>query len=89
MNLNERETFFTDNPTDIHTDNVNHPSHYKAYSLENLETIKGSMSSQEYFGFLKGNTLKYLYRYQLKNKAVEDLEKAEFYLKRINKVEII
>lgn len=83
MNLNERETFFTDNPTE--PDNVNHPSHYKAYSLENLETIKGSMSSQEYFGFLKGNTLKYLYRYQLKGKAVEDLEKAEFYLKELIK----
>lgn len=61
-------------------DNVNHPDHYREYGLESLEAIKGSMSHLEYMGFLKGNSLKYLYRYRLKGRAKEDLEKARFYL---------
>lgn len=61
-------------------DMVNHPDHYTAYDLENLVAIRGSMSRLEYMGFLKGSSLKYLYRYRLKGRAKEDLEKAKFYL---------
>jgi len=61
-------------------DMVNHPSHYNAYPMENLETIMGSMSEIEYRGFLKGTIEKYLYRYDLKGKPAEDLKKARFYL---------
>ena len=64
-------------------DMVNHPKHYKAYPLENLEVIKGSMNFDEYAGFLKGNALKYLYRYRTKGKPVEDLEKAIFYINEL------
>ena len=64
-------------------DMVNHPPHYKAYPLENLEVIKGSMNFDEYAGFLKGNALKYLYRYRTKGKPVQDLEKAIFYINEL------
>jgi len=64
-------------------DMVNHPSHYTEYPLENLETIRGSMSLIEYQGFLKGTALKYLYRYKLKLNPVEDLKKARFYQDRL------
>ena len=67
------------------SDMVNHPSHYNAYPMENLETIKGSMSEIEYRGFLKGTIEKYLYRYDLKGKPAEDLKKARFYLDELIK----
>jgi hypothetical protein len=37
------------------------------------------MHPQEYKGYLKGNCLKYLWRYEYKN-GVEDLKKAQVYL---------
>lgn len=40
------------------------------------------MSRDEFLGFLKGNALKYLWRYRHKGGS-QDLEKADFYLKRL------
>ena len=37
------------------------------------------MHPQEYKGYLKGNCLKYLWRYEYKN-GIEDLKKAQVYL---------
>jgi hypothetical protein len=37
------------------------------------------MSSQQFVGFLKGNVMKYVWRFDRKN-GVEDLEKAKVYL---------
>jgi hypothetical protein len=37
------------------------------------------MHPQEYKGYLKGNCLKYLWRYEYKN-GLEDLKKAKVYL---------
>ena len=64
-------------------DNVNHPSHYTQSGIECIEAIKASMSKEEFAGYLKGNTIKYLWRYRLKGKAQEDLQKADWYLKRL------
>lgn len=61
-------------------DNVNNPKHYTNGSIECIDAIKASMSHESFEGFLKGNIIKYLWRYKLKN-GVEDLKKAEFYLK--------
>ena len=41
-----------------------------------------NLSRDEYRGFLKGNAMKYLWRYRLKN-GVEDLRKAHWYLDRL------
>lgn len=60
--------------------NVNHPSYYNNNSLETIEVIKGSLSKEEYSGFLKGNILKYISRADFKGKTIEDLEKAKWYL---------
>jgi len=54
------------------------PSHYKG-EIECIEAIKASMSKQQFVGYLKGNVLKYLWRYDRKN-GLEDLEKANVYL---------
>ena len=60
--------------------NVNHPRHYNNNSLETIEVIKGSLSKEEYSGFLKGNILKYVSRADFKGKPVEDFKKAKWYL---------
>ena len=60
-------------------DNVNQPSHYTTGGIECIHAIKASMSSEEYLGYLKGNAMKYLWRYKHKN-GLEDLRKAQIYL---------
>lgn len=65
--------------------NVNHPNHYtqNGNKKETIEEIRESMSDEEYKGFLKGNIIKYISRCEYKGKTVEDLQKAEWYLKRL------
>lgn len=66
-------------------DPVNHPSHYTSGGIECLEAIKASMDVQGFADFLKGQVIKYVWRYQLKGKPLEDLKKARFYLDRLIK----
>ena len=60
-------------------DIVNHPEHYTQGGVECIQAIRASMAPNEYRGYLKGNCLKYLWRYDKKN-GVEDLKKAQVYL---------
>lgn len=66
----------------VETDNemVNRPSHYTAGKIEVIDMID---SAEWLAHFCAGNTLKYLLRHEHKGKKVEDLEKAEWYLKRL------
>ena len=64
-------------------DVVNSPSHYKSGSIECIEAIQESMSSSAFKGYLKGNVQKYLWRYEMKGKPVEDLQKAQWYLSKL------
>lgn len=66
-------------------DNINNPEHYTTGDIECIDAIKASMSHEEYIGFLKGNVIKYLWRYRLKGKekSVEDLGKAQWYLNKL------
>lgn len=61
-------------------DAVNHPSHYTSGGIECIAAIKASMSAEEYRGYLKGNVIKYIWRYESKGKPAEDLKKARTYL---------
>tara|TARA_R110000850_G_scaffold71279_6_gene157471 strand:- start:500 stop:814 length:315 start_codon:yes stop_codon:yes gene_type:complete len=70
-------------------DAVNHPKHYNhnEYGIECIDAIQASMSKEEFRGYLKGNALKYQWRYGYKSKPEEDLLKAKWYLnKLINEV---
>jgi len=58
------------------------PEHYKKGNIEAIDAIKASMSDLEFQGYLKGNVLKYMWRFRHK-KGVEDLQKAEWYNKRL------
>jgi hypothetical protein len=69
-------------------DPVNSPSHYNSGGIEAIEGIEASMAPEAYAGYLKGNIMKYLWRYEKKAKPIEDLKKARWYLDRlIQKVE--
>lgn len=61
-------------------DVVNNPHHYNVGSIECIEAIKESMSRNSFKGYLKGNCMKYIWRYEYKDKAKQDLEKAQWYL---------
>lgn len=58
-------------------DNVNHPTHYTAHP-SGVECIQVT----EYMGFCLGNAIKYIWRADLKQDAIEDLKKACWYLDR-------
>jgi len=71
-------------------DPVNKPIHYNQGGIECINAIKASMSKEQFAAYCKGNVMKYLWRYEQKNKKNkgQDLRKAEWYLQRlINTVE--
>jgi hypothetical protein len=66
-------------------DNIN-PDHYKSKSKETIERLQDNLTQGEFKGYLKGNILKYLDRYEHKN-GVEDLNKAQWYLNKLIELE--
>ena len=65
------------------SDPVNKPAHYNTKGVEAIKAIEASMSDEEYQGYLKGNCMKYMWRYKYKGKPVEDLKKAQWYLEKL------
>ena len=61
---------------------VNSPPHYKQGDVECIEAIKAATGA-EYQGYLQGNIMKYIWRYRAKGQAINDLKKAEWYLKEL------
>ena len=64
-------------------DVVNSPPHHKTGGIEAIEGIEASMGPEAYAGYLKGNIMKYMWRYERKGKPIEDLKKARWYLDRL------
>ena len=64
-------------------DMVNHPPHYTDGGVECIDAIRASMGDEAYEGFLKGQVMKYVWRYEKKRKPAEDLKKADWYLQRL------
>lgn len=61
------------------------PAHYRQGDIECIDAIKAALGDQ-FPGFLRGNVIKYLWRYRQKG-GVEDLKKADWYLDRLVKEE--
>lgn len=59
------------------SDPVNHPTHYTSGPIEVIDIIEGF-----YLNFHLGNVVKYILRSPLKGAELQDLKKAEWYLKR-------
>ena len=70
-------------PPVIKEDVVNHPSHYTdAGGIECIEAIEAQLTAEEYQGYLRGNCVKYLWRWRHKG-GKTDLLKAQWYLDRL------
>ena len=82
MRYKEIRDALNDGVVDV-VDVVNHPSHYKSGGIEAIEGIEASMGPEAYAGYLKGNIMKYMWRYERKGKPIEDLKKARWYLDRL------
>jgi len=61
---------------------VNKPDvdHYQHGTIQSIDYMAASFTPPEFCGYLKGNILKYLARYQHKGAPIEDLNKAQTYL---------
>jgi len=61
------------------------PRHYKQGDIECIDAIQASMSAEAFKGYLKGNNIKYMWRYESKQamNPLEDLRKAEWYLDKL------
>ena len=57
---------------------VNNPPHYTQGKIEPCDFI-----IDQKLNYLAGNVVKYITRYAHKGKPIQDLEKAEWYLKKL------
>lgn len=53
--------------------------HYQKYEHQPIAVMAERMTSEQWVGYLNGNIIKYILRWQDKN-GVEDLKKASWYL---------
>ena len=63
-------------------DPVDKPVHYASGTIECIDAIEASMSTEAFKGALKANVIKYVWRYEAKG-GVESLQKAQWYLNRL------
>lgn len=70
---------------EIDEDVVNHPPHYNNGKIECIEAIEAMLTHEEFIGYLRGNSLKYRWRFRYKN-GVQDLDKADWYENKLRKV---
>ena len=62
---------------------VDHPPHYNNGHVECIEAIEAMLTPDEFIGYLRGNSLKYRWRFRYKNKPIEDLRKARWYEEKL------
>lgn len=70
---------------------VEHPSHYTSGGIECIDAMKAMLAGYEqakiatkfYWHFLSGQILKYLWRWPLKERPLQDLKKARWYLDKL------
>lgn len=64
-------------------DAVDRPSHYTSGGIECIDAMEAALTHAEFVGYLRANVLKYIWRYDRKGAPVQDLRKAEWYLRRL------
>jgi|TARA_R110000787_G_scaffold249136_1_gene354736 hypothetical protein len=64
-------------------DPVNRPAHYNLGGVECIDYIKQVLGKEGFIAYCQGNMIKYQHRYRYKNKPVEDMKKAQYYLNRM------
>jgi len=83
MQQSDQLNDFFQKDEDPPTDAVNNPDHYNYGSIECIDYLKDNLSREGYTGYLEGNCKKYLHRWRHKQKPLEDLKKARWYLDRL------
>tara|TARA_R110002020_G_scaffold168090_1_gene356761 strand:+ start:14893 stop:15123 length:231 start_codon:yes stop_codon:yes gene_type:complete len=65
------------------TDNVNSPEHYMQGGMETIDVLHAKLTPEQFKGYCLGNALKYLTRFEHKGRPLEDLDKARWYIRRL------
>ena len=63
-------------------DPVNSPKHYNQAGIECIDAIRAA-TDEGFEYYLQGNIMKYLWRFDYKDKPLEDLQKAKWYLDKL------
>ena len=79
-----RDTMYKPEDYNKQYNNVHSPAHYNQGQTECIDAIEAMLSQEEYIGYLRGNSMKYRWRFRYKN-GFEDLDKADWYEKRLVK----
>ena len=80
--LDEDEEKLMDDFYMKNTDMVNSPPHYNQTGIECIHAISAATNTGFKY-YLQGNILKYLWRFDYKDKPLEDLQKAKWYLDKL------
>jgi hypothetical protein len=64
-------------------DMVNKPPHYMVGGVESIEVIEAKLTPEQFEGYLMGTKMAYDLRYPFKGSYEQDLEKSDFYKKRL------
>ena len=64
-------------------DKVNNPAHYTSGGIETIDYMEAKSTHEEFCGHLRLTAIKYLSRTGLKDDAMQDLEKAQWYLNKL------
>ena len=67
-------------------DQVNHPQHYNSGGIECIDAMEAAFGKEEVASFCKLNAFKYIWRSNHKGKCAEDMEKAEWYIRKYNEL---
>ena len=59
------------------------PTHYQIGGIETIDYIEAKLTPEEFKGYCKGNSIKYISRAGHKGESMEDLKKAVWYLNRM------
>lgn len=62
---------------------VERPAHYNQGSIDVIEALYQLLTWEQFKGFMQGNIIKYSVRFEDKDDPILDLEKAEYYTKRL------
>jgi len=75
-------TISSEPPGPIEDNDVEHPVHYNNGNVECIEAIEAASSKEEFEGYLRGNVIKYIWRFKYKD-GEKDLRKAKWYLEKL------
>lgn len=63
-----------------------HDEHYKACAIEPWEIMEKDLPSEQFEGFLRGNVIKYILRYDKKGQALSDVDKVINYAQKLREL---